>query len=74
MASTDPVSAGGWVDNDARWFEMRMVYCDLCGRVIAKRAWQAAIDGVPRRFCDPHCEQLYRTYLLNQEEPPAPVR
>jgi ribosome-binding protein aMBF1 (putative translation factor) len=65
---------GVWVDNDARWFEMRMIYCDLCGRVIASRVWQAAIDGVQRRFCDADCERLYRTYLLKQEGPSAPAR
>jgi hypothetical protein len=58
------MSAGGWVENDARWFEMRMLFCDLCGRIIPKYLWQVEIDGSVRTFCDEACERLYRDYVL----------
>ena len=67
------MSAGSWVENDARWFELRMVYCELCGRVIAKRGWQVVVDGGPRLFCNPECEHLYRSYVLRLTLPPAPA-
>ena len=66
---------GRWIENDARWFELRMVYCDLCGRVIPKHLWQANVNGVTRTFCEPACEGLYRSYLLGSDGPPhAEVR
>jgi hypothetical protein len=57
------MSSGRWSENDARWFEMRLLYCDLCGRVIPKHLWQLELDGVTRTFCDPACEALYRSYV-----------
>jgi hypothetical protein len=63
-------SDGRWIENDARWFELRMVYCDLCGRVIPKHLWRASVNGVTRTFCEPACEGLYQSYLLGSEGPP----
>ena len=60
------MSGGRWSENDARWFEMRLLYCDLCGRVIPKYLWQVEIDGHARTFCDEACEGLYRSYLLGE--------
>jgi hypothetical protein len=57
------MSGGRWVENDARWFETRMLYCDLCGRIIPKHLWQIMLDGATRTFCDPACEALYRSYI-----------
>ena len=62
-AENPKTESGRWVENDARWFEMRMVYCDLCGRVIAKHFWKVPMDGSERTFCNTGCEQLYRDYL-----------
>jgi predicted dehydrogenase len=36
--------------------------CDLCGKVIPRRLWAAAIDGQQKTFCDAQREQLYRDY------------
>jgi hypothetical protein len=58
------VSGGRWVQDDARWFELRMRYCDLCGRVIPKHLWQVEIGGTTRTFCNADCEDLYREYVL----------
>ena len=56
---------GRWVDINARWFEQRMIYCALCGRVIPKRIWQTEILGHAESFCEPACEKLYRSYLTD---------
>ena len=53
-------------DGSKGWFELRMQYCALCGKVIPSRVWQVAIDGAERIFCDQQCEALYRSYLLAQ--------
>jgi hypothetical protein len=63
------MTAGRWVENDARWFELRMLFCDLCGRIIPKHLWQVELGGVTRTFCDPACEALYRSYVHGAGEP-----
>jgi hypothetical protein len=68
------MSTGRWVQNDARWFETRMLYCDLCGRIIPKHLWQLAVDGATRTFCGPACEALYRSYILGMGAPARPGR
>jgi hypothetical protein len=67
------MSGGRWVENDARWFETRMLYCDLCGRIIPKHLWQIELDGATRTFCDPACEALYRSYILGSGAPAGHV-
>jgi hypothetical protein len=57
------MTAGRWIEDDAPWFELRMHYCDLCGRIIPKYLWQVDLDSVTRTFCDPACEALYRSYV-----------
>jgi hypothetical protein len=64
------MSGGRWVENDARWFELCLLYCDLCGRVIPKRLWQVDLDNQLRTFCDERCEALYRDYVLGQRPEP----
>ena len=39
------MSQARWVENDARWFELRLLYCDLCGKVIPKHLWQVEMSG-----------------------------
>jgi hypothetical protein len=58
------MSDGRWEENDAQWYELRMLYCDLCGRVIPKHLWKVEIGGETRTFCDDRCEALYRDYVL----------
>jgi hypothetical protein len=54
------MSAGHWVEIDARWFEQRMKYCALCGRIIPKRIWRA--DERVEEFCGPECADLDLKY------------
>ncbi len=57
---------GEWLENDAQWYEQRMLFCDLCGRMIAKRYLRADVAGEARTFCGDGCEQLYRDYWLSE--------
>ena len=62
------MSDGRWVESGARWFEMQMRYCALCGQIIPGRLWRAEIAGAPRDFCAPSCEALYRNYIMRETD------
>jgi hypothetical protein len=47
------------------------VHCDLCGRLLPRRAWLAEVNGENHRFCDPECAALYREYRLPGHAPEA---
>jgi len=67
----------GWIENDAPWYEQRMLHCGCCGRLIAKHLLVADIEGEQKIFCSAACEQLYRDYVLVERgrnyRPPAKV-
>ena len=54
-----------WIENDAQWYEQRMVHCGCCGRLIAMHFLVTEIDGERALFCSEDCEQLYRDYVLS---------
>ena len=54
-----------WIENDAQWYEQRMLHCGCCGRLIAKHLL-VADDGDQNVFCSEACEQLYRDYVLTE--------
>jgi hypothetical protein len=49
-----------WRENDAQWYEERMLHCATCGRMIAKRY---LAEG-SRIFCSEGCLALYHDYVL----------
>ena len=66
-----------WIENDAQWYEQRMVHCGCCGRLIAKHFLLADTGGEQKLFCSEACEHLYRDYALAERghdyRPPAHV-
>ncbi len=66
-----------WIENDAQWYEQRMVHCAACGRLIAKHFLIAHVDGESKTFCSESCEQIYRDYVVPErgrdDRPPADV-
>jgi len=68
-----------WIENDAQWYEQRMVHCACCGRLIAKHFLVAEVGpmGETTIFCGEACEDLYRDYVLPERgrdyTPPADV-
>lgn len=62
-----------WRQNDAEWYEERMVHCATCGRMIAKRY---LVDGA-RIYCSEGCLELYHDYVLVERgpnyQPPARI-
>ena len=53
-----------WLENDAEWYEERMVHCATCGRMIAKRYLAETSDHGTRTYCGEECLDLYRDYVL----------
>ena len=39
-----------WRENDAQWYEERMLHCATCGRMIAKRYLAASVGGEAKTF------------------------
>ena len=53
-----------WRENDAQWYEERMLHCATCGRMIAKRYLSEDIADRVRMFCGEGCLELYGDYVL----------
>ena len=53
-----------WRENDAQWYEERMLHCATCGRMIARRyLWVPDAAGA-KMFCSDGCHELYNDYWL----------
>ena len=66
-----------WIENDAQWYEQRLVHCGGCGRLIAKHFLVAEIGGERVTFCSEDCAQIYRDYVVPERgrdyRPPGDV-
>ena len=60
------MAAGSWQTIAVPWYETRIIHCQLCGRMIARRMWvpEGGADGQRPVFCKPACASLYREYWL----------
>jgi hypothetical protein len=56
--------SGGWRELESAWHETNVVHCDVCGKLIPRRAWCFAGENVEVVSCGPACEELYETYWL----------
>ncbi|MHB1570584.1 MAG: hypothetical protein ACYC0H_15470, partial [Solirubrobacteraceae bacterium] len=61
-----PEAAFGWARRGTAddYLVTSSVHCECCGRMIVGDAWVAAGDGGEHIFCEPACEQLYRSHWL----------
>ena len=48
---------GHWEEIDKPWYEVKIINCSLCGRMIARSLW---VTEEPERriFCSEKCEHL----------------
>jgi hypothetical protein len=53
-----------WRENDALWYEEKMLFCATTGRMIAKRYLAEEINGRVRTFATPEDLELYKDYVL----------
>lgn len=55
-----------WRENDAQWYEEKMLFCTTSGRMIAKHYLAEEIDGRSCIFATEEDLDLYRDYVLVQ--------
>jgi hypothetical protein len=55
---------GAWRDAEISYLHANRTACDLCGHPIARRYWEAEVDGVKHVFCSPEHERMYVSYWL----------
>ena len=60
QSSTSPPQA----ENDAEWYEERMLHCATCGRMIAKRYLAETSELGTKTYCSQECLELYHDYVL----------
>lgn len=53
-----------WTEPPPRRLDDLGPHCRLCGGLLPGRVWSAVVDGEEHPFCDPECEEIYRTYWL----------
>ncbi len=66
-----------WRENDALWYEEKMLFCATSGRMIAKHFLAEEIRDRTRIFATPQDLELYTDYVLvdrgEDYRPPANV-
>ena len=66
-----------WRENDAQWYEERMLHCGTCGRMIARHYLSVPYETGPKIFCSEGCHELYGDYWLVERgadyRPPANI-
>ena len=58
-----------WRENDAEWYEERMVHCATCGRMIARRFLAETSGAGTAIYCGEACLALYHDYVLVERGP-----
>jgi hypothetical protein len=53
-----------WVDRNEAWNRISVRYCDVTGQLLPRRYWYFEVEGRGFHVRDPHCEELYRTYVV----------
>lgn len=53
-----------WRENDALWYEEKMLFCATSGRMIARHFLAEEINGRARIFATPEDLELYKDYVL----------
>jgi hypothetical protein len=58
------MSDARWVELESRWYDTDTVQCDVCGRMLPRRAWTFDGGAGALGSCGPECEELYHSYVL----------
>jgi hypothetical protein len=53
---------GRWLELEYAWHETNVVQCQVCGKLIPRRAWLFEGGAGEIMSCGPECEQLYVSY------------
>jgi hypothetical protein len=68
---------GQWVMRVRNWYEVAVINCHLCGKMLPGRVWRGQVGDQERDFCNPDCEEMYFSYWTprygGRNEPGAAV-
>jgi|GEM_PF-964491 len=53
---------GQWVIRPHAWYDVSVLNCSLCGKMLPGKLWSVEIAGQEHIFCDAACEATYREY------------
>jgi len=53
---------GDWSTEPRPWYDVKVVNCTLCGKMLPGKMWSATINGDEKVFCNPGCEDTYHRY------------
>ena len=62
IAASEANAAGEWITPPVSYVDPARRFCELCGRPIARKFWQARTERGEGIFCDPAHAALYATY------------
>jgi hypothetical protein len=57
------VSEGRWRELEHLWYETDTVQCEVCGRLLPRRAWVFDGGAGDLDSCGPDCQELYESYV-----------
>ena len=57
-----------WVERREPWYRVEVEYCEVTGQLLPRRYWEFEDDGRLIKARDPHCEELYRSYVVPRRE------
>ena len=60
--------AGEWITPPVSYVDPARRFCEFCGRPIARRFWQAKMEGGAGIFCDPAHAALITTYPQSSDQ------
>lgn len=52
-----------WVESSSPWHRTGVDYCEVTGQLLPPRHWVFQDNGRTIRARDPHCEEIYWTFL-----------
>jgi len=53
---------GQWATCTRNWYEVSVINCHLCGKMLPGRVWRGQVGDQERDFCNPDCEEMYFGY------------
>ena len=66
--SSEANGVGEWITPPVSYVDPTRRFCELCGRPIARRFWQARTESGEGIFCDPAHAALYATYPSSTDQ------
>ena len=53
-----------WAEREESWYRTDVQYCEVTGQLLPRRYWEFEHNSGVIKARDPHCEELFRAYVL----------